>query len=134
MPTDDDKTLDLLAMFHYIVGGITAFFSCFPFIHLFLGISIVSGDFIDSKGAIGPPEALFGWIFIILGATFIIFGWALAVCMIIAGRYIKQRKKRMFCFVIAAIECMLMPFGTVLGIFTLINLNKDSVKALFNES
>jgi hypothetical protein len=34
--------------------------------------------------------------------------------------------------VIAALLCMFMPFGTVLGVFTIIVLVRDSVKALFN--
>jgi hypothetical protein len=31
----------------------------------------------------------------------------------------------------AAVECLFMPFGTVLGIFTIVVLNRDSVKPLF---
>ena len=34
----------------------------------------------------------------------------------------------------AGLECILMPFGTVLGVFTLIVLMRDSVKALFGVS
>ena len=29
-------------------------------------------------------------------------------------------------------ECMFIPFGTVLGVFTLIALNKDSIKEIFD--
>lgn len=31
----------------------------------------------------------------------------------------------------AAVECMLMPFGTVLGVFTIVVLMRESVKKLF---
>jgi hypothetical protein len=34
-------------------------------------------------------------------------------------------------FVIACIECLFMPFGTILGVFTLIVLSRESVKKLF---
>jgi len=37
----------------------------------------------------------------------------------------------MFCFVVACIECLFMPFGTVLGAFTIIVLMRPSVKNLF---
>jgi hypothetical protein len=37
----------------------------------------------------------------------------------------------MFCLVMASITCMFMPFGTVLGVFTLIVLMRPSVKPLF---
>jgi hypothetical protein len=51
--------------------------------------------------------------------------------MIIAGRKLKSRKSRTFCMVIAGIECMFIPFGTVLAVFTLIALNKESIKEIF---
>jgi hypothetical protein len=31
----------------------------------------------------------------------------------------------------AGIECMFMPFGTVLGVFTIITLTREPVKQLF---
>ena len=131
MISEDIRNLDMLALFHYIVGGITALFSCLPFIHVFIGLSMVSGKFVENSSS-GPPEPWFGWLFVIMGAVFIVLGWSLAVCMLIAGRKLKARKGRMFCMVVAGVECMLMPFGTVLGVFTLIALNKDSIRALFD--
>jgi hypothetical protein len=124
---DEEKNLDLLAIFHYIVGGITALFACIPFIHVALGLAMVFGAF---DGHDAPPHWL-GWIFVIIGGLVILSGWALAVAMIVAGRKLSQRRSRTFCIVVAALECMIMPFGTVLGVFTIIMLMKDSVKALF---
>lgn len=131
MKNEDLKNLDLLALFHYIVGGITALFSCLPFIHVFMGVAMLSGKFFKESNGAEPP-ALFGWMFVVMGSIFILLGWSLAVCMIIAGRRLKARKSRVFCMVIAGIECIIMPFGTVIGVFTLVVLNKDSVKALFD--
>jgi len=131
MTNEDSKNLDLLSMFHYIVGGITALFSCLPFIHVFIGLAMISGKFADNHSS-GPPEPWFGWLFVIMGAVFIVLGWGLAICMIIAGKKLKARKGRLFCMVVAGVECMLMPFGTVLGVFTLIVLNKDPVRVLFD--
>lgn len=128
MNDEDAKQLDLLAIFHYVVGGIMALFSCMPFMHVFMGLAIVSGKFFDSADASPPPDAAFGWIFVIMGSIFILLGWVISICIIVAGRKLKQRKSRMYCMVVAGIECMFMPFGTVLGVFTLIVLNKDSIK------
>ena len=130
MNNDDSSNIDLLSMFHYIVGGITALFSCIPFFHVFLGLAIVSGKFFHDNKGFAPP-AIFGWLFVVIGAVIITLGWSIAVCMLIAGRKLKQRKNRTFCMVVAGIECMLMPFGTILGVFTLIVLNQDPVKAMF---
>ena len=37
-----------------------------------------------------------------------------------------------FVFVVACCECLFMPFGTVLGVFTIVLLSRDSVKNAFN--
>ena len=66
-----------------------------------------------------------------MATVFIIIGWTIAVCIIIAGSNLAKRKHYTFCLVIAAISCMFMPLGTVLGIFTIIVLMRPSVKELF---
>jgi hypothetical protein len=113
--TKDEQNLDLLSTFHYVVGGITALFSCFPLIHMAIGIVMLSGA-LDGKDA---PPRFFAWFFVLFAAIFIVFGWALAVLMILAGRRLRQRVSRTFCLVVAGIECVLAPFGTVLGVFTI---------------
>ncbi|MEI8123496.1 MAG: hypothetical protein WCI20_15850 [bacterium] len=130
MSNEDIKHVELLSLFHYIVGGITAFFSCIPFIHVAIGLAMLSGKmFREGHGA--PPPAFIGWLFIIMGSVFIVLGWSMAICIIIAGRQLKRHRNRMFCMVVAGLECMFMPFGTILGVFTLIALNKDTIKEMF---
>ena len=132
MNTEDAKQLDLLSIFHYVVGGVMALFSCFPFIHVFMGLAIALGKFGESPDpSAQTSDAIFGWIFVIMGSIFILLGWAVSICIIIAGKKLKRRRNRIFCMVVAGVECMFMPFGTVLGVFTLIALNKDSVKEAY---
>lgn len=120
--------MDLLAIFHYVVGGLTALFACIPLIHVTIGIFLLTGDMSGPN----PPPAAVGWLFIVLGSAFSMGGWTLAAFMIAAGRRLKQRRSRTFCMVVAGIECLVMPFGTVLGVLTLILLNKESAAALFD--
>jgi hypothetical protein len=77
-----------------------------------------------------PPEFL-GWIFAVLGTVLFLIGLAMAICILIAGRSIALRKRYSFAFVMACIECLFIPFGTILGVFTIIVLLRESVKALF---
>ncbi len=128
---EDNKHLNLLAMFHYILAGITALFACLPIIHVIIGILVLSGEFLRDSAGDAPPR-LVGMMFLVMGSVFIILGWGLAICMFIAGRKLKQRRDRIFCMVIAGIECTLMPLGTVLGVFTLIVLSKESVREIFD--
>lgn len=133
MADEGAKELELLAVFHYVVGGLIALFSCMPFLHVFMGLAMVSGKFFTETDGQSPPPPFMGWMFIIMGSIFILLGWATAVCILVAGRKLAKRKHRVYCMVIAGLECMFMPFGTILGVFTLISLNKDSVKALFDQ-
>ncbi|MHC4159029.1 MAG: hypothetical protein ACYSSO_08110 [Planctomycetota bacterium] len=126
---NDEEQLRLLSIFHYIVGGLAGFFACFPLIHLAMGIAMVLGAFEGCKGE-GPP-AFVGYILILIASMFIGCGWALAICLIAAGRCLTRKKCYMFCLVVAAVGCMFMPFGTVLGVFTIIVLMRASVKELF---
>jgi hypothetical protein len=78
-----------------------------------------------------PPEFL-GWIFAVLGALLFLIGIAMAICILIAGRSIAHRKRYSFVLVMACIECLFNPFGTILGVFTIVVLPRESVKALFS--
>jgi len=124
---NDKENLKLLSIFHYIVGALTALCACIPLIHVAIGIAMLVGAF-DGKDA--PPKFL-GWIFVIFPGFMILCGWAFAVCIIIAGRKLARFRARTYCLVIAGIECIFMPFGTVLGVFTIIVLMKDSARELF---
>ncbi len=125
----DAEHLSLLAIFHYVAAGLTALFACVPFIHLALGIAMIAGGL---RGTNAPPPAV-GWLFVIVAAFFIGCGWTLALLIFLAGRRLKRHTAWTFCFVIAVFECLLMPYGTVLGVFTIIVLNRLSVKAMFGQ-
>lgn len=133
MNPEESNQLNMLSMFHYVVGGVLALLSCMPFIHVFMGLMIVSGTFFGESASGSPPTA-FGWMFVIMGSIFILFGWSSAILILIAGKKLKARRNRMFCMVVAGVECVFMPFGTILGIFTLLLLNKESVKHAFASS
>ena len=122
--TDDEKHLNLLSTFHYVASGLTALFSCIFIVHLVMGVAVLSG-------AIKGPPGFVAVIFVIFSLVAILGGWTLAVLMLLAGQRLKRRVSRTFCLVVGALECTLMPFGTVLGIFTIIILMRDSVKKLF---
>jgi hypothetical protein len=127
--------LRLLSMFHYVVGGLIGLLSCVPFLHLAIGLlAIFSPDTLAGPhGGHDTREAnvFFGLIFAIVGGVLILLGWTMCVCVLSAGRFLSRRRHYMFCLVIAAILCMMIPFGTVLGVFTIIVLMRPSVKLLF---
>ncbi|QJE95749.1 hypothetical protein [Luteolibacter luteus] len=130
----DAEHLKLLAVFHYVLGGITALMGCLPIVHIALGAWMVSGHFPPGSASSPPPPAEFGWLFIIFGSVVVLLAWAFAVCLIVAGRSISARRNWTFCFVIACISCINVPLGTALGVFTILVLQRPSVKALFGRT
>ena len=122
--------MKLLSVFHYVVGGMAALFACFPLIHVVLGILFLVMPEKFGHGHDQPP-AFVGLLFIIIGGFIILAGWTLGTIIILTGRFIARRRHYTFCFVIACIECLFMPVGTVLGVFTILVLNRPSVKQLF---
>lgn len=129
----DAEHLRLLAIFHYVVAGLAALFSFFPLLYTTVGaIFIFAARHGTAKpGEDLPPEFL-GWIFAVLGSLFFLIGIAMAICILIAGRSLALRKRHSFVLVMACIECLFIPFGTILGVFTIVVLSRESVRVLFS--
>lgn len=130
----DTDQLRILAIFHFVVAGIAGLFACFPIFHLLMGISMLTGSFFPGGTPTDAPFpfALFGLMFTVIPAAMIFFGWAIAIALAIAGYFLTKKQHYLFCMIMAGIGCVFMPFGTVLGVFTIIVLMRPSVKELFN--
>jgi hypothetical protein len=128
----DAEHLRLLSIFHYVVAGLAAFFSSFPLLYTTVGAIFI---FVARHGAAKPGEDLppefVGWIFAVIGSFLFLLGIAMAICILIAGRSLGKRTRYGFALTMACIECLFVPFGTILGVFTIIVLSRESVKALF---
>lgn len=131
---EETAHLRLLSIFHYVVGGLIALFSLFPLIHVALGVGMVTGalPMHDAEGNPADDARMAGWIFIAIGAVIILLGVTLGAFIAYAGRCLAQQRRHTLCMVVAAISCLCMPLGTVLGVFTLIVLLRPSVKAAFD--
>ena len=129
----DAEHLRLLSIFHYVVAGLAALFSFFPLIYTTIGAIFV---FVARHGTSKPgdelPPEFLGWIFAGVGLFLFLLGIAMAVCILIAGRCLSRRKGYPFALIMACIECLFLPFGTILWVFTIVALSRESVKALFS--
>jgi hypothetical protein len=129
--TDDAEHLRLLSIFHYVVGGLALLFACFPLIHVAIGsIFIYAAANAHSASGDAPPEVV-GWIMVVFGLTFFILGIAFGGAVLWSGHCLAHRENYGFSFAMACVECIFLPFGTALGVFTLIVLSRESVKALY---
>ena len=128
----DREHLRLLAIFHYVGAGLAALFSLFPLLYTTIGAIFIfaARHGTPKPGEELPPEFL-GWIFAIVGLLLFLLGIAMAICILLAGRCLSRNKHYTFALVMACIECLFIPFGTILGIFTIIALLREPVKGLF---
>lgn len=133
MTNQDEEHLRLLSMFHYICAGVAALFACIPIIHLSIGALILARPNTFGHGSNAPPVFI-GLFLIAIAALLIIFGWAFAVLLAWSGRCLSRRTHYTFCLVMAGVACFFMPFGTVLGVFTILVLTRPSVKILFSQN
>lgn len=129
---DDIQHLRYLTIGHYICAAITALFACFPLIHLTIGLIFLLNP-PSAQGGEAFPAQVFGLVFALIGGAFVLCGWAFAACLFAAGRSIAARKRHTFCIVIAALSCASFPFGTTLGVLSIIVLTRPTVKALFQQ-
>jgi hypothetical protein len=134
--TQDSSHIKILSIFHFVVAGMVGLIACFPIFHLAIGISMLTGNFGPAGGFDDAPFPfnMFGVLFTVIPALFIFFGWALAICIALAGLFLAQKKHYLFCFVIAGVECTFTPLGTVLGVFTMLVLLRPSVQVLFGQT
>ncbi|MDB5327768.1 MAG: signal peptide protein [Phycisphaerales bacterium] len=130
----DTEHLRLLSIFHFIVGPVQLLFGLFPVIHLVMGILMLNGKFGTPGGPNQPDMSFMGWMFIAMASVFILIGMGFGILTLISGFQIQARRRRTFSVVVAAVNCIHFPFGTTLGVFTLIVLLRRSVEELYRST
>jgi len=73
---------------------------------------------------------LFIWFYVFMGVFFVIG----MVLNILSGIWMLKRKNRVFSFVVAGLNCMNLPLGTLLGVFTIMVLMRDSVQQSYEQN
>ena len=132
----DADHLRLLEIGFYISGGLSVLrFLWFLIIGIFFCVVGFGAKFAAHDGYAGshgnaPPAV----VFIIMAGVFgtiVFLSLLFAVLEIYAGCCLKNRRHPILVQVVAAFYCLSIPWGTALGVFTFIVLNRPSVKPLF---
>jgi len=128
---EDADHLKLLAIFHFIGAGFALLGIMFIFAHYMMMHTFINNPQIwqNQRQPMPPREffAMFQWFYVIFAFWFIGSG----ILNVISGFCIVARKHRTFSIVVAAINCLHIPLGTVLGVFTIMVLIRDSVREVY---
>ena len=128
----DADHLRLLSIFHFVGAGLAVLALGFLAMHyLFLHAFLENPDmWKNQKGAVPPPKeffAIFRWLYVVFGAWLVASG----ILNLLSGLFIGRKRCRTFSLVVAFINCIHIPLGTVLGVFTIIVLLRPSVREVY---
>jgi hypothetical protein len=148
------ERLRLLAYGFYVKGGFGALFVSIFLLHFFmlLAFSFIpdsswnpppkSATTIQSLSVTpspsptprpvnpGPPVIMFRILAGFIGVI-ILLGWTFGALTIYAGRCVQTRTRRSFIYVMAALNCLFIPWGTLLGVATFLVLQAPAARSEF---
>lgn len=142
IPCNDAEHLRTLAICHYIKAGLTLMMCAFiPLHYAVMRMVFTSPEFTKGGQAeqqtggplpFDPLEffSFFQWFYVIAA----VFMLAAIILTVMSARFMQRRVHRTFSIVVAGFLCLLFPLGTLLGVFTLIVLTRDSVMRLYAQS
>ncbi|MCH4824380.1 hypothetical protein ML462_14500 [Gramella lutea] len=124
----EQHNLRIFKILYIIKGILTLAFSILPLLYIFLGI------FIFQKDDLSQEEAqVGGTIIIFAGSMIFLFLLVLGILTLLTAKYIGEKRNYDFVFVMSILNCLTGILGIILGIFTILELNKTEVKRLFNK-
>jgi len=145
------ERLRLLAIGFYVKGAVGALFISFLLLHffLFLGMSFIPESTWEPKTvssvritSISPsptprpvnskPPVIMFRIFAGVIGLIILLGWTFGALTAYAGRCVQKRTHRLFIYIMAALNCALLPWGTLLGIATFYVLQSPAGRREFS--
>lgn len=137
----DRQHLQLLMIFHFVLAGFALLGIALLLVHYLLFSSFFMNpqmwqDAQHHQQLPGPPFPaqeffkIFIWMYIFFG----LWGLLAVVANILSGIFLKKRTNRTFCLAVAGLNCLHIPLGTVLGIFTIVVLVRPSIAELYESN
>jgi hypothetical protein len=131
---DKPHQLDTFPVLYLIKGILTLAFSLFFLLYAGMGFFVSGFSALENQAMNGSaPPFNPGWIFLIVGSLGFVITIVFGILTLRVRTLIQQRKNHQFIFVVAILQCLTGVLGILLGIFTILELQKPEVKALFDE-
>jgi hypothetical protein len=130
----DNEHLRMLRMAYFVSGAAAGFYGGMGLLYIALGTTM--SRFAGSFPAAGSPyDASFPRsFFVIIGVLLVAFGAVVVLLRLYTARCLRQRRSLWLCYLTAALACLEIPWGTLLGVTTFVVLSRDSVRARFDSA
>lgn len=126
----NSENLRTLAILHRVYAGFLAATSCCLIGYLAFILGMLGLASSSSKTS-GPPPAVFG-VFIAGMWGFVFAGLIVVVILnLLCANWIRDRRNWAGVVIVSGINCLNMPVGAALGVFTLIVVNRPTVRPTF---
>jgi hypothetical protein len=144
---EDREHLSALSIGHFVLAGISLLGAAPILFYGAAGAEVLEGlggDLSMAMGNVpmqpganplgGAPDTMLQDLRLLLTAavaSFVVVSVLAAVHLVLVGVMMRRRRWWTFCYLTGWGECLMFPFGTILGIFTIIVLGRPSVKRVF---
>ena len=144
---EDVEHLSALSIGHFILSGVALLGAVPTLLYGVAGaklmdefgsdVSMAMGDIPGQTGVDpfgGSPDAMLQDLSALVTSLIVaavVLTVVTAVHLFVVGWQIRKRRWWTFCYLTGWGECLMFPFGTILGIFTILVLSRASVKRLF---
>ncbi len=125
----DRDTLQVLAFFHWALAAWAAFLALIPVIYLALAWGIGIDPLGSNLQLAGTHRPGLAPSFLAVAAT--VVATLAAVGFGLAARALRGERRLALCRAMAALACLFVPFGPILGVYTLLTLAQPEIAAGF---
>lgn len=130
----DEDHLKLLALLFRIYGGLCLLGICCFSLYAFMGWMFVANPSAFQSSHRDSGDAVMGPFFMTIGSIGMLLAGAMGTMFFVSAGWIHERRNWTGIFVMAILACLNTPIGTALGVFALVVINRESVKALFGQT
>ena len=125
----DEAQLRLIAMWYYVFALLQTLLALGTFIFAIAAISLSAGWIQESVWL--PPRTLVGEVILPwLGSA--AFVGAVASLSLLAARRVSKRRSHSLCLFASVANLLFVPWGTLLGLYSIVVLKRPSVSAVFD--